>query len=133
MLTKKLRKAISLIVAFALLLTGISGVTFPIVKADAVVDIFDAARAYVALNQNEVTLEGILTAVQKVKSDVTLSANDFYIKHAVPGVNDVMADGSENKYPLNIAGSDGAVVAVFVYNGNRYPFVYAFKHKTETI
>ena len=133
MLTKKLQKAVSFIVAFALLLSGIAGITFPIVKADTFADILDVAKTYVALNQNEVTLDGLLTAVKKIKPEITLASNDFYIKHAVPGVKDVMADGSANEYPLNIEGSDGAVVAIFEYNGNRYPFVYAFEHKIETI
>ena len=113
MFTKKAKKAICLLVVLALILSGISGIAFPIVKADTNIDIFDAAKTYIALNQNEVTLEGLLTSVQKVKSDVTLSASDFYIKHAVPGVKDVMADGSTNTYPLNIDGSDGAVAAIF--------------------
>ena len=133
MTNKKLQKAISFLVAFALLLSGISGVAFPIVKADTSRDIYNAAKTYIDLNQNEVTLEGLLTAVKVVNSEVTLSASDFYIKHAVPGVKDVMADGSENEYPLNIEGSDGAVAAIFEYDGNRYPFVYAFEHEVETI
>ena len=120
MTNKKLQKAISFLVAFALLLSGISGVAFPIVKADTSRDIYNAAKTYIDLNQNEVTLEGLLTAVKVVNSEVTLSASDFYIKHAVPGVKDVMADGSTNEYPLNIEGSDGAVAAVFVVNGERH-------------
>lgn len=135
MFNKRSQKVISFLVAFALVLTGILGVAFPVVKADAamVTDIFEAAKAYVVLNQNEVTFEGLLTAVRKVKSEVTLSANDFYIKHAVPGVKDVMADGSTNEYPLNIEGSDGAVAAIFGYNGARFGFTCAFAHEVEII
>ena len=44
---------------------------------------------------------------------------------------DVMADGSVNQYPLNITGSDGAVSAIFTYNGQRYPFVYTVDRKDE--
>ena len=94
-------------------------------------DIIEAAKAYVTEQQNNVTPAGLLEAVQKVNAGVTMDAeNDFFIKHAVPGVKD---DDTKSGYPLNIPGSDGAVAAVFTLGNEKIGFTAAFAHETETI
>ena len=109
-----MKKLLSYILALAVILTSFAGINMFSVSAATVDDIFTVAEEYVKANENAVTADGLLAAVQAVDANVTLDvANDFYIKHAVPGVKDVMADGSTNEYPLNIEGSDGAVAAIF--------------------
>ncbi len=131
---KNIKKLLSFILALAVILTSFAGINMFSVSAASVDDIKTAAGAYVKANENAVTAEGLLAAVQAVDSSITLdTANDFYIKHAVPGVKDVMANGSTNEYPLNIEGSDGAVAAVFGFNGERVGFTCAFAHEVETI
>ena len=129
-----MKKILSFILTLAVILTSFAGINMFSVSAATVDDIFTAAEEYVKTNENAVTADGLLAAVQAVDANVTLDvANDFYIKYAVPGVKDVMADGSTNEYPLNIEGSDGAVAAIFGYNGARYGFTCGFAHEVETI
>ena len=129
-----MKKILSFILTLAVILTSFAGINMFSVSAATVDDIFTAAEEYVKTNENAVTADGLLAAVQAVDSSVTLdTTNDFYIKYAVPGVKDVMADGSTNEYPLNIEGSDGAVAAIFGYNGARYGFTCGFAHEVETI
>ena len=91
--------------------------------------IYDAARKYILSKKNSVDYEDLLSAVQKVLPGVTLDEkNDFYIKHAVNGVKDNTTD-----YPLDIKGSDGAVAAIFEYDGVRYGISVPFAHTVETI
>ena len=108
----------------------LDGVTFPI-AVNYAGGVFAAAKAYVTEQQNNVTPEGLLEAVQKVNASVKMDAEkDFFIKHAVPGVKD---DDTKSGYPLNIPGSDGAVAAVFTLNNEKIGFTAAFAHETETI
>ena len=101
-------------------------------KAEAIREAFEA---YVQKNKNVTTKEALLTYVQTAVEDttITLADDDFFIKHAIPGVTDVMADGSNNEYPLNIEGSYGAVAAVFKHNGASVGVSCAFENENEVI
>ena len=90
---------------------------------------FVIAKNLVAKKGNAITAQELLEAVQEIVPEATLDEeNDFYVKHATNGVKDNTTD-----YPLNIEGSDGAVAAIFGYNGKRYGFTASFAHKTEVI
>ena len=92
--------------------------------------ILNTAKAYVNAYGNDLTYDGLLDAVKTVYTDITLAKEDFFIKHAVPGVKD---DDTKSGYPLNIPGSDGAVAAVFKVGETSIGFTAAFPHETETI
>ena len=95
--------------ASAAILLSSMGIAAVPVSAASEEELRQAAKAYVDANKNAVTPEGLLAAVQAVCPGATLDTeNDFFIKHAVPGVTD-----DDPEYPLNIPGSDGAVAAVF--------------------
>lgn len=94
-------------------------------------DICGAAKSYVEEKGNEVTPEGLLEAVQDVAASATLDENnDIFIKHSIPAAMD---SDTTSGYPLNIPGSDGAVCAVFVFEGRRIPFTAIIPHTTEYI
>lgn len=94
-----------------LLLTG-TAVPFS-AEDNVIADVLAAAEAYVTETGNNVTAEGLRNAVKAVNSEVRLLDEDFFVKHAVPGVKD---DDTQSGYPLEIPGSDGAVAAVFIEN-----------------
>jgi len=125
---------------------------------DAVNTVLAAAKAYVDEKQNDVTPWGLLEAVRAAVPGTTVNLaweasaldgnppghfnyyeggpSDFFIKHAVPGVKDEMKDGAARPagdIPLDIPGSDGAVVAVFEVEGVRVGFAAVIPHKVETI
>lgn len=115
--------------ASAAILLSSMGIAAVPVSAASEEELRQAAKAYVDANKNAVTPEGLLAAVQAVCPGATLDEeNDFFIKHAVPGVTD-----DDPEYPLNIPGSDGAVAAVFEADGERIGFTAAFPHEQEVI
>lgn len=128
---KKHRKILGAVSAMAVLLSCMTAV-LPLGAAAATEDdIYNAAKAYVDANQNNVTKDGLLEAVKAVEPDATIAADaDFYIKYAVPGVTD---DDTESGYQLNIPGSDGAVAARFTVGSETYDFVTAFAHEKEVL
>ena len=100
-------------------------------ESAVVEDIKQKAAAYVSEKKNELTPAELLAKIKESYPEITLDTeNDFFIKHAVPGVID---DDTTSGYRLNIAGSAGAVSAVFALNGERITFVEAFGFETEVI
>ena len=93
--------------------------------------IIGIAKEYVLSNKNNVTAQGLLTAVQNTVPSVNLNTDkDFFIKHSTPSVTD---NDTASGYQLNIKGSDGAVSAIFELNGKRIGFAYAFPNDEEAI
>ena len=90
-----------------------------------------AAQKYVTQYKNASDAQGLLAAVQVAVPNATLDAeNDFFIKHAVPGVTD---DDVTSGYKLDISGSNGAVAATFVVNSNRIGITVAFENDLQTL
>lgn len=127
----KSKKILSIVCAFSLVVSSMFCTN--LLSASAEENnydiIYNAANAYVQSALNEATAEELLSAVQSVLPEVTLdTANDYFIKHAVPGVKD-----DDTSYPLSIPGSDGAVAAIFGYNSQRIGITVGFAHEEETI
>lgn len=93
-------------------------------------NVLAAADTYVQTKQNEVTKAGLLQAVKAVLPAAELADEDFYIRHAIPGVTD---NDFVSGAPLSIPGSDGSVSAVFTVNGERLSFNTAFAHTKQRI
>lgn len=128
---KKLNKILSIACAFSLVVSSLFCTTLLNVSAEeSTYDIiYKAAKEYVSAALNETTADELLAAVQKVLPEATLdTANDYFIKHAVPGVSD-----DDTEYPLSILGSDGAVAAVFGYQSQRIGVTVGFAHDEEVI
>ena len=128
---KKLNNILSIVCAFSLMISSLFCTT--LLSASAEEDVYDniykAANEYVQSALNEATAEELLAAVQKVLPEATLdTANDYFIKHSVPGVKD-----NDTAYPLSIPGSDGAVAAIFGYQSQRIGITVGFAHDEEVI
>ena len=93
-------------------------------------NVLAAADTYVQTKQNEVTKAGLLQAVKAVLPAAELADEDFYIRHAIPGVTD---NDFVSGAPLSIPGSDGSVSAVFTVNGERLSFNTTFAHTKQRI
>lgn len=83
---------------------------------------------------NAITCSGLLAAVREKLANLTdkieLSEMDFYVKHAVNGVVD---EDPDEKTRINIAGSDGAVAAIFEIEGKRVGTVAIIRHSVENL
>lgn len=129
---KKLNGFLACILSAAIIFSSFSFLNDIHTSAESSFD-WDKVKAiatnYVQTQQNKVTAEGLLAAVKTYNSQITLDKNnDFYIRHAINGAKDNATD-----YPLDIKGSDGAVSAIFEYNGTRYGFTCGFSHSVEII
>lgn len=90
-------------------------------------------ESYVLQNGNEVTLEGMKTAIEKAvgsEKKVTVREKNFYIKYAVDGVVDEDANPETR---IDIAGSDGAVSAIIKVETKTYGLTASIKHKVENL
>ena len=128
---KNFKNILSLFCVFVIVFTCFTIV--PVIKSEAISyenTIILAAIDYVKKSHNATTMDGLLTAVQKVAPEVTLKEEDFYIKHAVDGCYD---DDTTSGYPLKIEGSDGAVSAVFYSGEKTISFTYTLSHYEELI
>jgi len=123
-------KILSISFAFILVLTCINFTPISTIASSVEENVLSAASTYVKQKKNSVTREGLLTAVRAVEPAATLSESDFYIQHSIPGVTDT---DTTSGYPLNIEGSDGAVVAVFEVDDNRIGVSIPLSHDKQVI
>lgn len=91
-----------------------------------------AVSAYAAKNGNGTTADGLLSGVKTALKTLTddIELTQFYIKHAVNGVVDEDKDETTR---INIAGSDGAIAAVFKVNGKSVGVTAAIRHTIENL
>ncbi|MDR1891690.1 MAG: hypothetical protein LBQ48_01575, partial [Oscillospiraceae bacterium] len=139
------KRLIGSLAAAAMIFSVLFAVSIPASANGTADEVCAAARAYVEINKNLVTPEGLLAAVRRAVPSATLRAttsggtddsamlvtgDDFFIKHAVPGVTD---DDTTSGYPLDIPGSDGAVAALFEVGGEKIGFAASFPHEKEVL